>query len=41
LRAIGLSASTAIHCIAIMSLSFDLEAKRTRFDLRWLRTTLR
>jgi hypothetical protein len=24
-----------------MSLSFDLEAKRTRFDLRWLRTTLR
>ena len=34
LRAFGLSASTAIHCIATMSLSFDIEAKRTRFDLR-------
>jgi hypothetical protein len=31
---LDLSASTAIHCIATMSLSFDIEAKRTRSDLR-------
>ena len=34
LRALGLSASTAIHSIVAMSLSFDAEAKRARFDLR-------
>jgi hypothetical protein len=32
-HALGFSASTAIHCIATMSLSFDIEAKRTS-DLR-------
>jgi hypothetical protein len=30
LRALGLSASTAIHCIATMILSYDIEAKRMR-----------
>jgi hypothetical protein len=43
LRALGLIASTAIHCIVTIgfSLSSGKQAERTGFGLRWLRTTLR
>ena len=34
LRGLGLSALIAIHCIVAMSLSSDIEAKRTRLDFR-------